>query len=683
MSHVARRDRTVGAVMGRRPGPSGGVEEVPAGTGSRGRWLPGVLGASAICACVLAAHWSVLSAQALNFDDDEYLNKSTIVRSPSFASARRALAEVLRPSIAGYYEPLSVISLMIDYARGGRMENLRPFHETALGLHVANSLLVGLLLYALFRRAVSAAIGAAVFGTHPITVEAVALVAQRKVLLATFFSLLCLLAYVGYVRRGRWGLLVAALGAYVLAVLSKPTSTPIAVVLLLMDIWPLRRFSRRVLAEKMPFLVVAGASALITLTATAGTAGISVPRSSPGRILLMVPYLTAFYLGKIILPIRLTSDYPLPEPFRLGNPAVLTAVLAAVALAVGSVAALRRTRSLLTAGAAFFVLMFPVLGIVNYTWVTASDKHVYLPLVVLVLPVAAGLTHVWDTAWGVRAIRRVWLVGAAAVLIILEVAGSNIYLVWWQDSESLRRRMVQLAPTAHAWSGLTYVLVQKGKYDAAIEAGLTAVALDPNHADAHTNLALAYSRVGNLPAAHEHNRRAAELLPNDPVAQQNLAATLNAMGRFDEAAAHWARALELKPDWSDAWNNWGAACLEHGRAEEALQKLQKALEYMPRHPQARENLGHCLHRLGRPAEAVLQYRAALEYAPGNLRARFKMARALADCGRHAEAVAEYRAVIAADPGPVADPARAELESLLRTGTTRPTTGPAATAPAQS
>ena len=152
-----------------------------------------------VCAAVIAVHWPALSAQALSFDDNQYLVNNTLVKSPSWFSAWKFLSQVLEPStVGGYYQPLSMISLMLDYSLGGRVENLLPFHRTSLALHAANTALIIVLLYLLFGEVWIAAAVGLLFGLHPMTVEPIPWVGERKTLLAAFFALWSLFFYLRY-----------------------------------------------------------------------------------------------------------------------------------------------------------------------------------------------------------------------------------------------------------------------------------------------------------------------------------------------------------------------------------------------------------------------------------------------------------------------------------------------------
>jgi len=220
---------------------------------------------AAVCVIVALVHWPALSAKALSFDDQQYLTKNVLVQNPGWRSAKRFLMEVLEPStVAGYYQPLTMISLMADYAAGGRENNLRPFHITSLALHTVNTALIIVLLYMLFGNIWAAAAAGLLFGIHPMTVEPIPWVGERKTLLAAFFALWSLIFYVRYSRSGSWKSYTGCFLMYLLALMSKPTSVALPAVMLLMDYWPLKRLKVKSVFEKLPLFVLGGIFAGIT-----------------------------------------------------------------------------------------------------------------------------------------------------------------------------------------------------------------------------------------------------------------------------------------------------------------------------------------------------------------------------------------------------------------------------------
>ena len=215
---------------------------------------------------VFVAHHRVLSAQALSFDDEVTILHNPLVQDPSWQSVKCFFNEVRLSSVVpGYYRPLTLTSLMLDWAMGGRPDNFRPFHCTSLGLHIGSTLLLVLLCWQLFGRPVAAAAAGLLFGLHPLTIEPVAWVMERKTVLAAFFAFASLCAYVRYTRGQRPSWLVGSLVLYAMSLLAKPTTTPLPIIMLLMDYWPLKRFSRRAMLEKVPFFALAAAFAVLAM----------------------------------------------------------------------------------------------------------------------------------------------------------------------------------------------------------------------------------------------------------------------------------------------------------------------------------------------------------------------------------------------------------------------------------
>ena len=557
---------------------------------ARARRLSGVLllaGLMAAAAVMTAAvHWRVLSAQALSFDDNEFLTQNALVRNPSWTSVGRFFGEVLEPStVEGYYLPLSMTSLMVDYALGGRPGDLRQFHRTSLTLHVLNTLLVIAVLYALFGEVVPAALVGVLFGAHPLTVEPVAWVGERKTLLATFFGLWCLLCYVRYARQGSWKWLALSAVSYVLAVLSKPTAVPIPVLLLLMDYWPLKRLSRRVLLEKVPHVALGILLAAITFISHARTSGFIESSESPlVRAPLLAGYLNSFYLGKIVWPATLSSVYPLPEPLSLSNATVLHGVAATCVLAVVLALALSRTRALLSGWLFFLIAISPTLGVVQYSWITASDKYVYTPFIGLLMVLAWALCWMWKRCDDYVRFGRVIVVAVVLLLFAAEARRVRQYLVKWHDSETLYQHMLTVAPgSSRVRNNLGNILLAQGRLDEAIEIYEHALKANPQAADAHHNLGSALAMRGRLGEAVAHFHQALEIKPDYASAHKNMGVALIRMRQLDEALVHFRAALEIEPDCAECLDGAAWILATHPNAavrkpEEAIKLAEKAAE---------------------------------------------------------------------------------------------------------
>lgn len=532
-----------------------------------------------VCAVVLAVHWPALSAQALSFDDDQYLTENSLVQNPSWRSARRFLTEVLEPStVFGYYQPLTMLSLMLDYAISGQHDNLRPFHRTNLAMHVANTALIIWFLYLLFGRIWLAAAVGLLFGLHPMTVEPIAWVGERKTLLAAFFSLWCLVLYIHFARTNNWKLYASALVLYVLALMSKPTSVPLPVLMLLMDYWPLRRLGRRAVFEKLPFFVVGGIFAIITYISQSRVTGLIPPgEQGPVYILLALCHNIVFYPYKMLWPVNLTSHYSFPKPLGLSDPMVLAGVVGTCILIPSLLISLRWTRVWLTGWLFFFAAILPTMQIIRFSDVIASDKFAYLPSVGLLIVLASFLGWFCSTGSSGKAMAK----RVATLIIVLILAGAETvatrrYLVHWRNTVSIHKYMLSLTPDV-VWLNynLGRVLKSQGKLDEAIH---------------YLHQAMKYRLQKDI----SYHRQALQVKPNDVEAHTELGIALSRQGQFDEAVRQYRQALKLNPNYAEAHNNLGNALLAQGKLDEAINHYRQALRIQPDFTQASKNLDTAL-----------------------------------------------------------------------------------------
>jgi tetratricopeptide (TPR) repeat protein len=557
---------------GRRAG--GG--NLPAGSATG--WWPLLALLLAVGALTAAAHWPVLSSQAVGFDDEQFIEDNPLVRQPGLPSVGRFFAEILAPStVRGYSMPLTMTSIMLDCAAGGRPEDLRAFHRTNLLLHVLNTLLVVLIVRALFGSTLIAGLTGLFFGFHPLTVEPVAWVAERKTVLATFFALIGLLGYLRHARRASRAAWALALGAYLLALLSKPTVIVLPLLFLLLDLWPLQRPLRRTWAEKIPFFALGVIFAAITLVSHARTAGIEV-RAEGGLLerLGTLGYLHFFYLGRFFWPARLSSVYEIPDFAKGLGPAAWVSLLGGVALVTLLAISFRRTRAPLVGWLFFALAIAPTMGPVRYSWVAASDKYMYLPMLGLLF-VAAWAMAGWE--------RRAGALGAG-------------------EPGTVTRRSV-----------LTGAMIAQ-----AITHFRRAVELDPGHVRAYNNLGCLLAEEGRLEEAQSQFQSAIRLRPGDAEAHFNLGNVLFQQRRFPEAAAEYRRAVESRGHYARAYHGLGNALLALGEREEALENQKRAVALDPDLIPARAALGLVLIQSGEYDAARAHLEIVIRAQPDELRA---------------------------------------------------------------
>jgi tetratricopeptide (TPR) repeat protein len=604
-----------------------------------------------VCVLVAAAHWPVLSAQAQFFDDQQYLTENLLVQNPGWTSARRFLTEVLEPStVRGYYQPLAMISLMVDYALGGREHNLMPFHRTSLALHMANTALIIVLLYLLFGQIWVAAGVGLLFGLHPMTVEPIPWISERKTLLAAFFALWCLILYVRSTSKNDWKLYLGCVATYILALMSKPTTVPLPVLMLLLDFWPLKRLKWQSILEKLPFFVVGGIFAIITYISQARTAAVTLPSAyGPERIPLILCHNIIFYLYKIIWPFNLSSHYAFPKPLALSNPMVLAGVIGTCILIPLLIISLRWTRAVLTGWLFFFVAVLPTMQIIGFSNVIASDKFAYLPSIGLLMVLTAGLTWLFS-----KICKDIPLRAAVVVMVLIlagaETAATRGYLVHWRDTVSHYKYMLKLSPdTVPLHNDLGVALLAQGKLDEAISHYRQALQYKPDHVKAHTNLGIALSKQGKFDKAISHYRRTLQLKPGHVKAHNNLGNALSSQGKLDEAISHYRQALQYKPDHVKAHNNLGVALSKQGKFDEAISHYRQTLELSPNFVGAHVNLGNILISQGKLDEAISYYRRALQLNPNLAIAHNNLGNALISQGKLDEAISHYRQALRIKP----------------------------------
>lgn len=607
------------------------------------------LAAVFLTATVWALYWPGLSSTVMAVDDENYVHRNELVQNPSWASAGRFFAEVLKPStVPGYYQPLTMISLMLDHAVGGRPGNLRPFHRTNVWLHVFNTLLILLFVFQLFRSVWAAFLAALLFCVHPLAVEPVTWISDRKTLLATTFALASLNFYLQFTTSRRGLAYYAALAAFIPALLSKPTVLPLPIILLLLDYWPLRRLRENALKEKIPFLILAAIFAFITLGSQGATAGVTVPTSDdPFRTVLLVCHNLGFHISKLVRPTNLISFYPAPDPISLANSAVLWGVIVVLGLIVGLVISALGTQCLWVGFAIFLVAIFPTLGIVGFAKGVAYDKFAYFPSIGILMVIGYVLSRALRHENGVNlSVRSKTIIIGVLVVTGLGTAGTRKQLSFWRDSETYYARMIELAPdSAEPYFARGTARKAAGQIDGAIEDYQTATRLDSSLYKGHNNLATLLHGVGRTEEALDRYRRALELKPTLWSAHNNYAQVLFELGRFAEAAEHFENALRQAPNWAPAHYHAGQSYAKLGQAEKAIHHFRTALRHRPRSPSTHNALGTLLLERGDHEGAIQHYRQAIQQDAQMASARYNLARALADHGQVGEAVEEYRKVI--------------------------------------
>ena len=540
-----------------------------------------------VCTLVFLVYLPALSARARFLDDRRYVVDNRLVQNPSWTSVRRFFTEVWTPStVKGYYQPLTMVSLMVDRFFAGPSDSMRVYHRTSLLLHVANTALVAVLLYRLFGQPLVAAGVALLFGLHPITVESVCWISERKTVLASFFALWSLILYVRFAREGKAKFYVGCFLTYLLALLSKPITVPLPAMMLLMDYWPLGRINRKAVTEKLPLFVLGTFFAVITYVSQSHTAPVFLPgHYNPLHVPVILCHNIFFYLYHLVWPVGLSAYYGFPSPMNLSHPMVLAGVVGTCILIPLLVVSRRWTPAMLTGWLIFFVMILPAMGIISVTPVIAADRYAYLPSLGFLLALAALL--MWLLRRGQERASTWRYVGVASIVLVL-AAGEGLatrrYLRYWQDTRTLHEYLLAKSPrSSMLHSNLAMELMSRGDMDGAVEHYRQALTFSPKDNVARYNLARALSRLPDK--SDEAIQRYQEVLEASPAlavkAHLNIGNIFLSKGQLDEAIQHYRQAIDLKADLAEAHCNLGKMLTLTGQAQEGLDHLRRAVEIRP------------------------------------------------------------------------------------------------------
>jgi tetratricopeptide (TPR) repeat protein len=625
----------------------------------------------ALAALTVVVYAPVRHYDFVSVDDPVYVSENPVVaRGLSWPGVAWAFTS----SQAANWHPLTWLSHMLDVQLFGMAPGAH--HVTNLVLHVLNTLLLYLLLLRMTGRAGPSAVVAALFAVHPLHVESVAWIAERKDVLSTLFWMLAVWAYLSYVglpafrrgaaaategRRRRWSYALMLLW-FALGLMAKPMLVTLPFVLLVLDVWPLGRFGRPVAAcdvrhaagirawrslviEKVPLLALAAASSTITFLVQQRGGAVSGLAVVPlARRLANAAVACATYPLKAIWPSGLSAFYPYPAATTVAEVAGAIALLLAV-----SILALRLSRSrpyLLAGWLWYLITIAPVIGIVQVGRQAMADRYTYVPIVGVFVAATWGAC---DALSRVPA-RRVVLPAAAAAIIALYAVAARAQTGWWADSALLWQRALAVNPDNYfALNSLGYLSSEAGRTDEAIRYFSASLRFAPDYPEAHNNLGLMRARQGRLDEAIAEYRQALALNPDLFPAHNGLGKALAGQGKFTEAIGEYRAALRLNPRLVDAHNNLGVALSAVGRTSEAAAQYREALGVQPGQPDVLTNLGVALAALGESEEAMARLAEAVRLKPGVGAYHYNLATVLAGQGRTPDAVAEFTEALRLQP----------------------------------
>jgi len=586
--------------------------------------------AAAVALATFLLYLPALQNQFVEWDDNEYVFENTHIRFMDAVLLKWAFSSFH----AGNWHPLTWISHSLDYAFWG----LNPLghHLTNNILHAFNSFLVVLVVLRLLEvvddsrlksytsrfKMIAAGTTGLLFGIHPIHVESVAWVAERKDLLCALFYLLSVMAYIHHRSHKSHKTYFLCLILFALALLSKPMAVSLPVVLIILDWYPFQSITSirtflKCAIEKAPFFAFAIVSSVLTILAqkAGGAMGFMDVVSLSTRSIVAVHSLIA-YLGHMIMPVGLVFFYPYPKSVSLFSleyflPLALVIVITALSLRVF------RRRIWFAVWTYYIITLVPVIGLVQVGSQSLADRYTYLPSIGPFLLAGLAATKVVEYAGrrGIVFIRIAAVTGVAiaAVLSVMTVKQIGI----WRDSITLWTSVIERIPSeaffAYHNRGLAYSRL--GEYDKAIEDYRRAIELKPAYADTYSNLGIALLNKGLREDAIRNYRIAISLNPELANAHHNLAVVLYMSGDVSEALEHYRIVAVLRPDDAGAHADLGSAFGAMGEYDKAIEQFQLALRLRPNFADAHYNLATAYRMMGRIDDANKHYEAARRLSP--------------------------------------------------------------------
>ena len=625
------------------------------------------IGAIVIFLLNLIIYTPTLKNDFVNWDDPACIYENVHIRSLDLKS----LYWMVTSFHEGNWHPLTWLTHALVYYFFGL--NPAMHHLINIIVHACNTLLIYFLVLMILVRVaprphilcdkeentissrliIAGGVTALLFGLHPLNVESVAWVTERKGLLSTFFVLLSLLSYLTYtstVYKKRcllWFCITLML--FIFALMSKPIAVTLPVTLLLLDIYPLKRIrvypsksdkKLSVFLEKIPFFTLSIASSIITIMAQqAGGALRSIEQLDLSSRVLNSLRSLVFYLEKMIVPIKLVPFYPLPTRIHWLDLEYLFPALLVLIISVGCLWIAKRGGYLFFIAWLYYVItLFPTLNIIQIGEHAAADRFIYLPSLSVFLLVGVGVSWIWAQASLIKftkLVRGLLLVCVGIVMLLFGYLTTQ-QIVVWQNSQTLWSYVIksfpERVPLAHNNLGLAYY--EKGRLHEAIKEYRKALVLNPHHPLAHYNLGFAYGEKGRLDEAISEYKKALTINPNLAEAHTNLGLVYAKKGRLEEALSEYKKALTINPNLVEAHYNLGLVYYKEGRLDDAISEYKHALVIRPRFAEAHFILGVAYIKKGRLDQAIFHFKNALANKSNYAEAHHNLAAAYYFKGDH-------------------------------------------------
>ncbi len=593
-----------------------------------------------------AVYWQVNDFSFVNLDDPLYVTGNRHVKD-GLTLKNIIWAFTDATEITNYWAPLTWLSILLDFELYGM--NAGGYHVTNLLFHLLNTLLLLFVFHKMTGDLWQSAFIAAMFSLHPLHVESVAWVTERKDVISTFFWILTMWAYCSYSKSHHIKPYLLAIFYFIMGLMAKPMLVTLPFVLLLLDFWPLRRlqlsppapFMKKILSlswEKMPFfLLIPAASIAAFLTQQRGgvISSLSLIPISLRAENVVVSY--AAYLWKMFWPFNLSAIYPYPESLPIG----LVAASLCVLVLISAIAFLTINKApWFIVGWLWYVgTLVPVIGIVVIGPHAMADRFTYVPLIGIFLIIAYGVPELLKKNQN----RKTVLAAATSVLIACLLSATWNQVGYWRDSFTLFKHALEVTeknPLAHLNMG--NALLDQGDLEEARRHYAASLQIFPDSDEAHNNLGTIFMRKGEINQAIEHHSQALRINPDSVSALNNLGNALKKAGRTDEAIECYTKALKIQPDSAELNFNLGLLLSNSGRQNEAIQHFSRALQIDRTFALAHNSIGNAFMKLNQVEKAMIHFSKALETNPSLYTAHFNMGQAFEKLGKTSDAIKHFK-----------------------------------------
>ena len=579
-----------------------------------------------------AVYYQVAKFDFINFDTDQYVYNNPQVKAGLTASGVRWAFSTLHIS---NWHPLTWLSHMLDV----EMYGLNPgrHHLTSVFLHIVNTLLLFGLLKYMTGNLWRCGWVAALFALHPLHVESVAWIAERKDLLSTLFGLLAIWSYASYGRNERISNYSLAVLFFTLSLMAKPMLVTLPFALLLFDYWPLNRLNLdawktedrstpagmlqspaiSLILEKIPFFILSAVSCMLTVYAQkAGGAVVSLELHPIQYRIANALVAYAAYIGKSLWPANLAVFYPHP-----GILPVWKIIISGLLLATITGFTLRYVKALpwFFVGWLWFLgTLVPVIGLVQVGLQAMADRYTYVPLIGLFIIIVWGVGELTVHL----KIQKTAMSAGALVITGLLMAVTWLQVGHWQNSVKLFKHAFEVTDdNAVAHNNYALGMAGQGNISEAVQHFKIALAISPNSANTILNLGLAFFEQGKLEESRRHFEGVLVIKPEEATAHNYLGKIQNRLNAPERAIPHFQRAVEFNPGYAEAYNNLGVALYRTGRFDQAIAQYLNAIQIYPLYGEAYNNAGAAFIKLGELNRAAALFRKALRIKPDYIEAQ--------------------------------------------------------------